>query len=66
MSARRGQVYKKRKPYEVIICPHCLTEGRGSVMKRWHFARCKDAPVESRAVTEKNYIHEEEDEETKD
>ena len=66
MSARRGQVYKKRKPYEVVQCPHCLTEGRGSVMQRWHFARCKDAPVESRAVTEKNYIHEEEDEETED
>jgi len=44
---QKGQVYKKRRPYEVIICPHCLTEGKGSVMARWHFERCKDTPVEA-------------------
>ena len=61
MSARKGQVYKKRKPYEVVQCPHCLTEGRGSVMQRWHFERCA-----SRAALIQDYIHEEEDEETED
>lgn len=58
---KKGQVYKKRRPYEVVMCPHCLTEGKGTVMARWHFDRCA-----SRAVTEKNYIEGEEDERTKD
>jgi hypothetical protein len=24
------------------ICPHCNKEGKGSVMKRWHFNNCKN------------------------
>ena len=59
--AKKGQVYKKRKPYEVVICPHCLTEGKGSVMQRWHFDRCA-----SGAALIQEDIQEEEDEEVKD
>jgi len=61
MSARKGQVYKKRKPYEVVQCPHCGTEGRGSVMQRWHFDRCAIW-----AAYSEDYIQGEEDEEVKD
>ena len=24
-----------------LICPHCNTQGKGSVMNRWHFNNCK-------------------------
>lgn len=41
MSARKGQVYKKRRPYEVVQCPHCGIEGRGAAMKVWHFDKCR-------------------------
>lgn len=29
--------------YELFICPHCQTSGKGSAMKRWHFKNCKRA-----------------------
>jgi len=47
--AKKGQVYKKRKAYEVVICPHCLTECRGNIFFRWHGDNCKmkTAEVES-------------------
>lgn len=31
----------KGKPKPVVICPHCKKEGGSSVMKRYHFSRCK-------------------------
>jgi hypothetical protein len=39
---------RKHKPETILllrnrndICPHCGYEGRGNVMKRWHFNNCK-------------------------
>ena len=30
-----------RKPKPKLVCPHCNKSGGASVMKRWHFDRCK-------------------------
>lgn len=32
----------KAKPS--VICPHCSKEGKGNVMKRYHFNNCKNNP----------------------
>ena len=33
------------KPLETKTCPHCGKVGTGSAMKRWHFDKCKLAPI---------------------
>ena len=30
-----------RKPRKEQTCPHCNHQGRGGIMKRWHFDNCK-------------------------
>lgn len=42
--AKKGQVYKKRKPYALQICEWCGTTFRGNIGARWHGDRCKHAP----------------------
>ena len=32
----------KGKIYERITCPHCSKIGGNNIMKRWHFANCKE------------------------
>jgi hypothetical protein len=32
----------KKKPQQIIQCPHCKKEGAANNMKRWHFENCKD------------------------
>jgi len=35
---------KNKEPCHIIeqhICPHCGKEGKGPMMKRWHFSNCK-------------------------
>ena len=32
---------KKPAVYKSYICPHCLKEGKGSMMKKWHFDNCE-------------------------
>lgn len=27
---------------KTVICPHCSKEGKGAIMKRWHFDNCKE------------------------
>jgi hypothetical protein len=35
------------KKVETVECPHCLLQGRGGTMKRWHFDNCKNkAPLD--------------------
>jgi hypothetical protein len=29
-----------------LVCPHCLREGGISIMKRWHFDNCNQAPIQ--------------------
>jgi hypothetical protein len=29
-----------RKPYEIVVCPHCGRSGSSNVMPRYHFDRC--------------------------
>lgn len=41
---KKGQVYKKRKPYPLCVCNWCGIEGRGNVFLRWHGDRCKRNP----------------------
>ena len=40
-SKLRSDKGKLRKPQPQITCPHCGKTGGGSMMKRWHFDRCK-------------------------
>ena len=35
-----GLAHKGRK-HEIVKCPHCDKEGGKSLMKRWHFEKCK-------------------------
>jgi hypothetical protein len=41
---KKGQVYKKRKPYPLQVCEWCDGTGRGNVFLRWHGDRCKHNP----------------------
>lgn len=34
--------YNKGVPDKTITCPHCHVSGGQSIMKRWHFERCKN------------------------
>lgn len=42
---KKGQVYKKRKPYSLEVCEWCGQTGKGNVMIRWHGKNCKHNPV---------------------
>lgn len=33
--------------FKIVTCPHCGTEGNSTIMARWHFDRCKNAPTAS-------------------
>lgn len=40
---------KMKKPHgkrPLVVCPFCLKEGADSLMKRWHFSKCKSKTVE--------------------
>lgn len=43
----RGEDYKRKLSESVrsnvVKCPHCDVKGNVSIMKRWHFDRCKNA-----------------------
>lgn len=40
-SSMRGIKGKQKNPEKKLKCPHCDLEGRGGLMKRWHFENCK-------------------------
>ena len=42
--AKKGQVYRKRKPYPLQVCKWCGSTGKGNVFFRWHHDRCKMKP----------------------
>jgi hypothetical protein len=39
---RRQVMLKKEYNFPIVKCPHCGHEGKGAVMKRWHFDNCRD------------------------
>ena len=43
--SKKGQVYKKRKPYPLSTCQWCGQTGKGNVMIRWHGDNCKQNPA---------------------
>ena len=49
---KKGQVYKKRKPYELRVCEWCGSTGKGNVFLRWHHDRCKMKPKTTEGDTD--------------
>ncbi len=39
--SRIGTHWPKDFKYDIVTCPHCLKEGGGGNMKRYHFNNCK-------------------------
>ena len=42
--SRGGEILFETTYKETVKCPHCPTEGRGMVMKKYHFDKCKQNP----------------------
>jgi hypothetical protein len=50
---RRGSLsplYGRKRPElsTTVTCPHCLKEGGVSGMRRWHFAKCQNKPIQQK------------------
>lgn len=37
----KNKMSESAKNRPIMVCPHCLKEGRSGVMKHWHFDNCK-------------------------
>ena len=54
---KKGQVYKKRKPYTLQICEWCGETGKGNVFLRWHGNRCKHNPDNQPKIDIKEHLN---------